>query len=418
MNNVKPELIWDVVVIGGGAAGMMAAACAGARGRSVLLLEKNPTLGKKLLITGGGRCNVTNNQPTIHSLAAKYKQGGKFLFSALAQFGVADTLEFFNRRGVATKEENDGRMFPVSNSARSIWQALISGMAENQVTVETDAPVQGIAYNEKQKIFSITLKNGKIIQTHSCVVSTGGLSRPETGSTGEGFRWLQKLGHTIHDQDVALVPIALKDAWAKKVAGLTLKDIKITIYQAKEKVTSKKGNILFTHVGLSGPLILNASKEIGELLEYERVTLALDLFPALDFSVLKQQLQTLLIDNSNRKLKNTLNQLIPSALVSPLLALAGIDGDTPNHSVRHDDRMALVHLLKGVPLEVKSLLGKDKAVISSGGVDLSEVNFKTMESMRIPRLFIIGDMLNIDRPSGGYSLQLCWTTGYVAGNNV
>ena len=395
---------------------MMAAGRAAERGRSVLLLEKNPTLGKKLLITGGGRCNVTNNQPTIHSLAAKYKKQGPFLFSALAQFSVADALEFFNTRGMPTKEENDGRMFPVSNSAQSVWHVLVEHMKQGKVTIQTNAAVASVT--RARSNMAITLKDKTTLLTKACIIATGGTSHTETGSTGEAFRWLKKFGHEIIDNDFALVPLALRDPWVKQVAGLTLKDIKLTILKDDKKYDSKKGNLLFTHVGVSGPTILNLSKEIGELLAYHSVKIMLDLFPTQDHSVVKQELQSLLITNSNRKIKNTLNQMIPASLVPVLLELAKINGDTPNHSVRHDDRIALVTLFKAIPLTVKGLLGADKAVVSSGGVVLSEVDFKTMRSRLVPELFIVGDVLNIDRPSGGYSLQLCWTTGFVAGSNA
>jgi len=251
----------------------------------------------------------------------------------------------------------------------------------------------------------------------SCIVATGGTARPETGSTGEGFVWLKKFGHTIIDNNFALVPIALKDAWAKKLSGVTLDDIKLTTFQNGEKQEVQKGKLLFTHFGISGPTVLNMSKKIGELMQYGEVIIVLDLFPRLDHGAFKQQLQTLLIAESNKKLKNTLSKLIPSALVSAILELANINSETANHSVSHKDRIKLVTCIKAIPLHVMGLLGADKAVVSSGGVALEEVNFKTMQSRLVPNLYIIGDVLNIDRPSGGYSLQLCWTTGFVAGSN-
>ena len=249
-------------------------------------------------------------------------------------------------------------------------------------------------------------------------MATGGLSRPETGSTGDGFVWLKKLGHTIIYNDFALVPIALKDAWAKKLGGVTLKDIKLTIFQNGQKQTVHKGSMLFTHFGISGPTVLKMSKEIGELLKYGEVVIMVDMFPKLDHAMLKANLQELLISQSNKKIKNVVGKLISAALAMPLLAIAKIDGETPNHSVSHEHRKALVALLKAVPLNVHGLLGSDKAVISSGGVALEEVNFKTMQSRLVPNLYLVGDVLNIDRPTGGYSLQLCWTTGYVAGDNA
>lgn len=423
--NMPNKNLWEVVVIGGGASGMMAAGRAAELGRKVLLLEKNPTLGKKLLITGGGRCNVTNNSPELHTMLKKYKGNDQFLFSAFSQFGVEDTLDFFNRRGMATKEEAEGRIFPVSDKAQSVYDVLIGYLKAGGARVQTNAAASSFSVDVLTKHLRIRIKNlpaGKAGNTEviakSCVVATGGTSRPETGSTGEGFAWLKKLGHTIIENDFALVPIALIDQWAKRLGGITLKDIKLTTYQNGQKQEVYKGKLLFTHFGISGPTVLNMSKAVGELLQYGDVMIALDLFPKFDHKELKERLQKLLISESNKKLKNTLSRLIPSALVSAVLKLANIEGEKANHSVRREDRITLVALIKAIPLHVHGLLGEDKAVVSSGGVALKEVDFKTMQSRIVSNLYIVGDVLNIDRPSGGYSLQLCWTTGYVAGSNV
>lgn len=413
---MKDKVI-DVVVIGGGPAGMMAAGRAAELGRSVLLLEKNATLGKKLLITGGGRCNVTNNKKDVRTMLAKYKGSDKFLFSAFTQFGVKETLDFFNKRGMVTKEENEGRIFPVSDKAQSVWDILVKYMKNSEVEIQSGAEVISISFNKKEKNFLIKLKKGKEIIARSCVLATGGTSHPETGSTGEGFVWLKRLGHKIAENDVALVPLKLKDFWTKKLSGVTLSEIKLTVFQNGEKRGVQKGKILFTHLGISGPTVLNMSREVGEYLQYGEVRIDLDLFPKLDHGELKKKLQTLLVSESNKKLKNTIGKLIPEALGLALLQILQIDGETANHSVRSGDRVNLVALMKAVPLNVKELLGRDKAVVSSGGVVLTEVDFKTMQSRLIPNLYLIGDVLNIDRPSGGYSLQICWTTGYVAGSN-
>ncbi len=414
----KAAKVWNVVVIGGGPAGMMAAGRAAARGKSVLLLEKNPTLGVKLLITGGGRCNVTNNKTEMRAMVSQYKGNDQFLFSAFSQFGVKEALEFFNGRGMATKEENDGRIFPVSNKARSVWEVLSKYMKEGGVQIQTKAEVTGFVVDAITKAVHVRLSDKSEVIAESCIVATGGASRPETGSTGEGFKWLKKLGHTIIENDFALVPIALKDEWVKKLGGVTLKDIKLTTFQNGQRQSAAKGKILFTHFGISGPTVLNMSKEIGELLKYGEVVIELDLFPKLDPGALRLKLQALLTDESNKKLKNVLSKLIPSALVASLLELANISGETANHSVRSADRAKLVALLKAIPLNVDHLMGSDKAIISSGGVALEEVNFKTMQSRLAPNVYIVGDVLNVDRPSGGYSLQLCWTTGFVAGSGV
>lgn len=413
---MKDKVI-DVVVIGGGPAGMMAAGRAAELGRSVLLLEKNATLGKKLLITGGGRCNVTNNKKDVRTMLAKYKGSDKFLFSAFTQFGVKETLDFFNKRGMVTKEENEGRIFPVSDKAQSVWDILVKYMKNSGVEIQSGAEVISISFNKKEKNFLIKLKKGKEIIARSCVLATGGTSHPETGSTGEGFVWLKRLGHKIAENDVALVPLKLKDFWTKKLSGVTLSEIKLTVFQNGEKRGVQKGKLLFTHLGISGPTVLNMSREVGEYLQYGEVRIDLDLFTKLDHSELKKKLQTLLVAESNKKLKNTIGRLVPEALGLALLQILQIDGETANHSVKSVDRTRLVALMKAIPLNIKELLGRDKAVVSSGGVVLTEVDFKTMQSRLIPNLYLVGDVLNIDRPSGGYSLQICWTTGYVAGSN-
>jgi hypothetical protein len=414
---LKKDVPWDVVVVGGGPAGMMAAARAAERGYSVLLLEKNTFLGKKLLLTGGGRCNLTNATGTQREMLAKYKGSDQFLFSAFSQFGVKKTIGFFNARGMATKEEAEGRVFPVSDKAQSVLDVLIRYMQEGGVDIQTDIAVAGISFNANSNYFHIQLENKKEIAARSCILATGGTSHPETGSTGDGFAWLKKMGHTVISDAAALVPVALKDAWAKDCAGLTVANCKLTAFQNGKKQETQKGKMLFTHFGISGPAVLNISKDIGELLNYGTVTLELDLFPTLDRTALKKQFQDLLIRESNKKLRNSLATLIPSALAEAALLITKIDGNTPNHSVKSKDRASLATLLKAIPLNVKGLLGPEKAIVSSGGVALKEVNFKTMESRLVPGLYLIGDVLNVDRLSGGYSLQLCWTTGFVAGSN-
>jgi hypothetical protein len=409
--------IYDVVVVGGGPAGMIAAGRAAERGLAVLLLEKNSTLGNKLLITGGGRCNLTNNKTNVREMLAKYKESGKFLFSAFTRFGVQETLDFFHERGVQTKEEAEGRVFPISDQARSVLDALKQYMKKGDVAVRTSVAVSKITFNKSSEKFTITLADESKICARACIVATGGTSHPETGSTGDGFKWLKSLGHGISKNDMALVPIALKDPWIKELAGVTLVNIKLTTFVGNEKQKAYKGKMLFTHVGISGPAVLNMSKEVGKLLPEGEVKIILDLFPTVDSGALRMKLQTLLIAQSNKKIKNVLSLLIPPALVDVVLMLAMLDGETPNHSVRKEERQELISVLKAIPLRVSGLLGKEKAIVSSGGVALTEVDTKTMRSLIIPQLYLVGDVLDIDRPSGGYSLQLCWTTGYVAGSS-
>ncbi|MBX9907011.1 NAD(P)/FAD-dependent oxidoreductase [Patescibacteria group bacterium] len=410
--------LWDVVVVGGGPAGMMAALTAAARGRKVLLLEKNETLGKKLLISGGGRCNITNNTPEVRAILAKYKEAGKFLFSTFSQFAVTDTITFFEEKKVLLKEENERRMFPVSNTALSVQSALVDAMKKHGVAVQTRSVVSSIVKDATEKNFTISLKTGESIIARTCVVATGGTSHPETGSTGEGFAWLKKLGHTVIENNFALVPIALKDTWVKKLGGVTLPQVTVTIFSDAKKVSSHSGKLLFTHFGITGPTVLNMSSEVGDLLAHSSVTLSLDLVPNIPQDEIRKKITELFKEESNKKVKNVLGVFMPAALIAPFLAIAQVDGDTPNHSVTTLERARIAHLLKAVPLTVKGLLGADKAVISAGGVALPEVHFKTMESRIVSGLYLVGDVLNINRPSGGYSLQLCWSTGFVAGSSI
>jgi predicted Rossmann fold flavoprotein len=432
------DQIWDVVVIGGGPAGMMAAGRAaerrGARdaserGPKVLLLEKNDTLGKKLLITGGGRCNVTNAEFDDHALLAKFKENGKYLFSAFSQWSVKESLDFFHLRDMETKIENEKRVFPVTNKAQSVWDVLVGYLKQNSVEVRSNAEVTSLCTESvegnlpaKGTILSVRLKGGEEIRAKSFVLATGGKSRPETGSTGDGFVWLKNIGHTVTEPQAVLVPVALKDEWIKGLQGATFQDIRLTLFQNGQKQESsagkKNGKLLFTHFGISGPTVLNMSQDIGELLKYGEVVVALDLFPDYGHDKINTMLMDLFAKENRKKLKNALSTVINANMATVVMELAGIDLDTTNSNVTREQRLKLIQTLKHVPMNVKELLGTDKAIVTSGGVKLDEVDFKTMQSRLFPNLYLVGDVLNIDRPSGGYSLQLCWTTGFVAGNNV
>lgn len=420
------DTMWDVAVIGGGPAGMMAAGRAAERGAKVILIEKNDSLGKKLLITGGGRCNVTNGEMSVRHLLAKFKGNDKFLFSAFSQWSVKETLDFFHIKKMATKEEAEKRVFPATERAQSVWNVLVEYMKEGGVTVLSDSPVVRFVRSDgengsKEKtgaIQSVQIKGGIEICARSFILATGGKSRPETGSTGDGFNWLKSLGHTVHESEASLVPIAIKDEWAKELSGISLQETKINVFQNGVKQVGKAGKILFTHTGLSGPGILNLSKDIGELLKYGKVTIEVDMIPTLDYGKLNARLQEIFKEHCNKKLKNSVSTLVPNALTLVAMGFCDIDLEVPCNSVTREQRLALVKFFKHLPMEVKGLLGVDKAIVTSGGVALDEVDFKTMQSRLYPNLYLVGDILDIDRPSGGYSLQLCWTTGYVAGSTA
>ncbi|MCA9360818.1 aminoacetone oxidase family FAD-binding enzyme [Candidatus Nomurabacteria bacterium] len=414
----ESNIQWDVIVVGGGPAGMMAAARAAERGQSVLLIEKNLRLGKKLSITGGGRCNVTNNKPIVREMLSEYKDSGKFLFSTFMQHGVVESVAWFKERGVTMIEENEGRLFPESQSAETICKVLEDEVIKQGVKVIKGTSVKSVEFINNTSEFKITLVNLTEFFSISCVVATGGTSRPETGSTGEGFQWLKEMGHSVKKDDLSLVPLALKDKWVAKVSGVTLASVKISLYLDGKKVNSKIGKILFTHFGVSGPTILNMSSEVRDLLNEGSVEIKLDFFPKVDIGELRKTLNYHLFDKSNQKIKNVLADLVPKSLAGVLLDQLKIDGETPGHSLSTEDRKRVVVTLKEFTLIVKGLLGTDKAVIAGGGVDLTEIDFKTMSSKIVPGLYLVGDVLGIDRPSGGYSLQLCWSTGFVAGDSI
>ena len=417
MNLTIEESVWDVAVIGGGPSGMMAAGRAAERGAKVILIEKNENLGKKLLISGGGRCNLTNAEFDTRKFLDKFKYSNKYLFSTFSKWNIKDTLNFFNSRKMETKVEAFQRVFPITDKAQSVLNVLVEYMKQGNVKVVSNTEVSGFEVDNK-KIIAVKTKNNQNIYAKQFILATGGTSHPETGSTGDGFKWLQKIGHEIVEPSAALVPIALKDVWIKDLQGTTLEKTKISIFQNNVKQASRMGKILFTHFGVSGPTILNMSQEVGELLKYGDVVISLDILPGLDYGQLNLKLQEIFKEHSNKNFKNSLATLIPSSFIPIIINLSSISGDTLSNSVTREQRLKLIQVLKSIPLNVKGLLGAEKAIITSGGVKPEEVDWKSMHSKIFPNLFLIGDILNIDRPSGGYSLQLCWTTGFVAGDSV
>lgn len=408
---------YDVVVIGGGPAGMMAAGRAAQCGARVLLLEKNASLGAKLLITGGRRSNVTNAEFDQNIFLGRFKDATKFLFSPLSQFGVQDTLDFFHAHGMPTKIEAEKRVFPVSDSAQSVLDMLVSYMQRGSVVVKYGTEVAGLD-RDSGKISGVQLKNRNVLRGHSYILATGGRSHPETGSTGDGFKWLKKIEHTVIESQAVLVPIAIRERWVHALSGVSLKDVKLTVFQNGKKQESRRGKILFTHFGLSGPLVLNMSKNIGELLQYGEVTVSLDLVPQMDLGTLDRKIQEVFDKNKNKKMKNILGEIVLPAFTSALLQPAQIDRGKAVNAVSREERLLLGRTMKDLRMTVSGLLGEEKAIITSGGVVPEEVDFKNMRSRLYPNLYLVGDILNIDRPSGGYSLQLCWTTGFVAGTSA
>ncbi len=413
---MKP-ILYDVIVVGGGASGMMVAGCSAELGKRVLLLEKNNQLGVKLALTGGGRCNITNAEEDVRLFVSKYGATGKFLHSAFAQFSSKDTFSFFKSKGLPLKVEEYKRVFPETERATDVIESFERYLAKGKVSVRTGVTVKGFVA-ENQYIGKVQTDAGDF-SAHSFVLATGGVSHPETGSTGDGFSWLRALGHTVVAPSPTLVPLKVHETWAKKLLGVSLPMVQITFFVDKEKKFSRKGPLLFTHFGISGPTVLNSAGKVSSLLKEGVVTVALDLFPGVDQGAVDRKVTETFDANKNKSLKNVLKEIVLHGISDTIIALVpSIDPEIKVHSVTKGDRKKIVALLKWLPLTITGLMGLDRAVVADGGLPLTEVDMHTMRSLRYKNLFVTGDLLNIERPSGGYSLQLCWTTGFVAGSNA
>lgn len=409
-------MIYDLIVIGGGSAGLMAAGRAGERGARVLLLEKNHQFGLKLLATGGGRCNFTNLLADKKETIGVYGQNFKFLFSIFNKFGVSDTMNFFAELGVAAKEEDRGRIFPLSDKASDIREALIKYLKQGGVEISFGAEVKTIAAAD-DKIIKIILTDGQEFIAKNFIIATGGKSYPETGSTGSAYGWLESLGHKIIAPRPALTQIVVKEKIVKALEGLGLKDISVSIYQNNKKVVSRLGEIIFTADGLSGPVIIDLSGRIGALLGAPTF-LKIDFRPEIESVDLEKKLQKDFHQAHNKMLKNYLAGLVPPKLLPVMIELAGVNGQKQVSIITKAERQALARALKEFTLEVKELKGFAKAMVTAGGVDIKEVDPRTMRSKLYKNLFLAGEILDLDGPTGGYNLQICWSTGYVAGDSV
>ncbi len=405
----------EIFVVGGGPAGMMAAAKA-AEKNHVTLLEKNPSLGKKLLLTGGGRCNFTNAEPDNHRLAAFYGQAGRFLLSPLSRFSASDALKFFSLRGMPYKIEDRNRAFPVSNESRSVLTVLEEYLRETCVSIKTHTEVTGLLV-EEGRCLGVQTRRGPLRADH-VILATGGTSLPATGSTGDGYRWLKEAGHTVRIPEPSLVPLAVTEKWVQELAGLSFDEVRLEAWHS-QRAFAETGRLLLTHVGLSGPLVLNAATRLAALhreaqAQGRELVLRLDFFPRWDGGELDRQLVALIAETPNRLLKSLLSSWLPPRLVHRVLTLTQLP-EVPGRNLTKEERQRLGRFLKGFPLTFKRLLDASKAVVSSGGVSLKEVDFRTMKSLKVQGLSLVGDLLDFDRPTGGFSLQICWTTAWTAG---
>lgn len=406
---------YDCIIVGGGAAGMMAAVTAAGLGKSTLLLEKMNRCGKKISITGKGRCNVTNNC-TSDDFFANIPTNPRFLYSAYAGFNSQDCMDFFERLGVPLKTERGNRVFPVSDKAEDIVRALEQGCEDygvnrifSKVTeiITEDGAVKGVKCGSRTYF------------APSVLIATGGKSYPGTGSDGDGYRFAEELGHTVTDIKPSLVPIESDDEYCREMMGLSLKNVVLTLKDTvKNKVVfSEMGEMLFTHFGVSGPLVLSASSHIPQV-ESGRYIFYIDLKPALDEKKLDERILRDFKEIPNRIFANSLSKLLPSKMIPTVVELAGIDGEKQVNSVTKQERQRLVSLLKAFPVHIRSFRPIAEAIVTSGGVKVSEVSPKTMESKLVKGLYFAGEVLDVDGYTGGFNLQIAFSTGCLAGENM
>ena len=409
MNNLSA----DVIVIGGGAAGLMAAGTAAESGKSVILIEKNSILGKKLLITGKGRCNITNACDDVETLLENVTTNRSFLYSAFYGFTNFDTIEFFNSLGVETKIERGNRVFPVSDKSRDVADALSKFIKKNNVKVVHDTVCDIIADNGQVTGVDCE-KNGKIL-ANKVIITTGGASYQGTGSTGDGYRWAEKLGHTVKPIVPSLVPLEVEEKWAYDLMGLSLKNVEITVLNEKNKKIYKDfGEMMFAHFGLTGPIILSASAHMRPM-EKGKFKIKLDLKPALDEKTLDARIVKDFQKFSNRDFINSLSELIPQMLIEQIVHLSGIDPRKKTNSVTKEERRRLVDVIKGIEFNVSGFCPIEQAIITSGGVNTKEIDSSTMESKLINGLYFAGEVIDVDAYTGGFNLQIAFSTGRLAG---
>lgn len=400
------------IVIGGGAAGMMAAYAAAMCGNEVSLYEKNEKLGKKVYITGKGRCNVTNACET-QDLLGNIVTNPKFMYSPIYTFDNNMVQSFMEEWGCPLKVERGNRVFPQSDKSYDVINALIRAMRENKVDINLDSHVSDIL-TENEHVTGVRV-NGCNIECDNVILATGGYSYPSTGSTGEGHTMASKLGHHITKCMPALVPFTAAEEWVKELQGLSLRNCGVTIYDGDHKIYEDFGELLFTHFGVSGPTVLSASSYAVDIIRKRPLRLVIDLKPALDEKQLDARILRDFEANINRKFMNSLDKLFPKSLIPVIIERSGIDSQCRVNEITRDKRQGLVKLIKNFDLTLTGLRGFNEAIITHGGVDVKEIDSSTMESKLIKGLYFAGEMIDVDAVTGGFNLQVAWSTGYLAG---
>ncbi len=404
-----------VIVIGGGPAGMMAAGIAAQRGNEVVLLEKNERLGKKLLISGKGRCNITNDTD-VEGLIENTPGNGNFLYSAFYTFSNQDLITFFNELGVETKVERGGRVFPTSDSSKDIMHALQTFLNRSNVRVVTESPVKRIL-TQAGKVTGIERMNGTIMEANSVILAVGGMSYPGTGSTGDGYEMARRLGHTVTALKPSLVPLIAKEAWIRDLQGLSLKNISVTFKNSNGKeIFSDFGEMIFTHFGVSGPVILSASRHLLSY-DFNNVVLSIDLKPGLSEEKLDDRVQRDFDKYSRKQFKNSLEDLLPQKLIPVIIRLSAIEPEKAVHQITKEERKRLVTLLKKLETTIVAARPIKEAIVTAGGIKINEINPSTMESKKVSGLFFAGEIIDVDAYTGGFNLTIAFSTGYLAGIN-
>lgn len=412
-----------VVVIGGGPAGMVSAISAARNKNEVVLLEKNNSLGRKLLITGKGRCNITSSLD-INDFISNIPGNGRFLFSVFQSFTNNDIIELLRKNGVEVKEERGNRIFPLSDKAEDVLNALIKEMKRNNVKIKTNSKVTKILVKES-KVAGVELENGESLVADKVILATGGKSYPVTGSNGEGYILASALGHTIKPVRGSLVPLETERELVSKLQGLSLRNVKITIkdIQSNKIIYNDFGEMLFTHFGVSGPTILSSSahllryKNVDELLKNRKIKLFIDLKPALTYEQLDLRIRRDFEQEKNKCFKNSLDKLLPQKIIPVIIKLSNIDSNKKVNEVTKEERMKIVELLKNFQITITDFRPVEEAIVTAGGVNIKEINPKTMESKIIEGLYFAGEIIDVDAYTGGFNLQIAYSTGYQAGMN-
>ena len=406
----------NVIVVGGGAAGMMAAVFAARNGQNVQLLEKNEKLGKKLFITGKGRCNITN-AADIEDLFTAVISNPKFLYSGFYSFTNQQVIDFFEELGVKTKIERGERVFPVSDHSSDVIAAFSRELKSLGVSVSLHTEVKELLC-EQDKVCGVLLTNGKKMKADAVIVATGGISYPSTGSTGDGYRFARETGHRVTELLPSLVPMEVRQWYAKELQGLSLRNIEIRITDGKKKLYEEFGEMLFTHYGVTGPVILSASSVVGKTLRKKELTLHIDLKPALSEEQLDKRILREFDANHNKQYKNSIDSLFPAKLKPVMVELSEIEPEKKVNEITKEERQRLVHLIKDFTMTLTGLRGYNEAIITKGGVSVKEIDPGTMESKKMKGLYFAGEVLDLDAVTGGYNLQIAWSTGYLAGINA